>query len=75
MSFPALKCVRPKWILTPIQASELLNKLSLFPRTIVGIVLMSGIRRKLPHATWLTFRRTHCSWAHDKNVPEKSSRN
>ncbi len=25
----------------------------------------------LPHATWLTFRRTYCSWAHDKNVPAK----
>jgi integrase len=26
---------------------------------------------KLQHATWLTFRRTYCSWAHDKGVPEK----
>ena len=26
---------------------------------------------ELPHATWLTFRRTYSSWAHDKNVPEK----
>ncbi len=25
----------------------------------------------LQHATWLTFRRTYSSWAHDKNVPAK----
>ena len=26
---------------------------------------------KLPRATWLTFRRTYSSWAHDKGVPDK----
>ena len=25
----------------------------------------------LPHATWLTFRRTYSSWCHDKGVPSK----
>jgi integrase len=25
----------------------------------------------LPRATWLTFRRTYSSWAHDKGVPAK----
>ncbi len=25
----------------------------------------------LPHATWLTFRRTYSSWSHDKWVPGK----
>lgn len=25
----------------------------------------------MPHATWLTFRRTYSSWAHEKNVPHK----
>jgi integrase len=25
----------------------------------------------LPRATWLTFRRTYSSWAHDKGVPPK----
>jgi len=25
----------------------------------------------LPNATWLTFRRTYASWAHDKGVPGK----
>lgn len=29
VDLPTLKCGRPKWVLTPIQASELLNKLSL----------------------------------------------
>jgi integrase len=26
---------------------------------------------KLPNATWLTFRRTYASWAHDKGAPGK----
>jgi integrase len=26
---------------------------------------------ELPHATWLTFRRTYSSWSHDKGVPGK----
>ena len=26
---------------------------------------------RLPHATWLTFRRTYSSWSHDKGVPGK----
>ena len=25
----------------------------------------------LPNATWLTFRRTYSSWAHEKGVPGK----
>jgi integrase len=25
----------------------------------------------LPNASWLTFRRTYASWAHDKGVPAK----
>ena len=25
----------------------------------------------LPHATWLTFRRTYSTWAHEKGVPGK----
>ena len=28
-------------------------------------------RLGLPHATWLTFRRTYSSWSHDKGVPGK----
>jgi integrase len=26
---------------------------------------------ELPHATWLTFRRTYSSWSHDRGVPGK----
>lgn len=161
---PELKTVRPKWVLTPAQAADLLDKLPALPKTMVGIALSSGLRRgelfalrwkafdagsrciviseavyegefntpktaagnrkiplcesacgllsewrlaekqsreddlifhtrsgkpispnnilrrwvfpacdalDLPHATWLTFRRTYSSWAHDKNVPDK----
>jgi integrase len=164
VDLPSLKPVRPRWVLTPAQAADLLNHLSSFPKTIVGVALMTGFRRgevfalrwksfdernrtltvseavyegafgspkteagnrriplseftanllihwkarakrigendlifctrsgkpispnnilrrwvfpacddlKQPHATWLTFRRTYCSWAHDKGVPEK----
>jgi integrase len=28
-------------------------------------------RADLPRVTWLTFRRTYSSWAHDKGVPAK----
>ena len=28
-------------------------------------------RLELPHATWLTFRRTYSSWSHEKGVPGK----
>ena len=28
-------------------------------------------RLGLPNATWLTFRRTYASWAHEKGVPGK----
>jgi integrase len=28
-------------------------------------------RLGLPHATWLTFRRTYSSWSHEKGVPGK----
>ena len=164
VDLPELKTVRPKWVLTPAQAAELLDKLPALPKTMVGTALLTGLRRgelfalrwksfdegshciviseavyegefntpktaagnrkipicgfaygllsewrlaakqrgeddlifrtrsgkpispnnvlrrwvfpacdalELPHATWLTFRRTYSSWAHDKNVPEK----
>jgi integrase len=29
-------------------------------------------RLELPRATWLTFRRTYASWAHDKGVTGKT---
>jgi integrase len=164
VDLPKLKTVRPKWALTPAQAAALLNKLPPLGRTMVGLAILSGLRRgelfalkwrdidedsrvltvreavydgafdvpkteaglrqiplsvtalrfigdwkqrvgkiepdmlvfstrtgkaispnnvlrraifpacdalNLPHATWLTFRRTYSSWSHDKGVPGK----
>ena len=161
---PTLKTVRPKWALTTAQASALLAELPPLARTMVGLAILSGLRRGelfalrwqdiderrrvltvreavydgsfatpkteagirqiplsdaatglltewkrrapnpeptalvfstrggkpispnnmlrravfpacesvgLPHATWLTFRRTYSSWSHDKGVPGK----
>ena len=36
-----------------------------------AVDLPSVKRLGLPHATWLTFRRTYSSWSHDKGVPGK----
>lgn len=161
---PQLRTVRPKWALTTSQAAGLLERLLPLPRAMVGLALLSGLRRgelfalrwkdldeqarsltvreavyegtfgtpkteaglrqiplcegalqvvaewrryvtktesealvfstrsgkpispnnvlrrwifpacvalQLPNATWLTFRRTYSSWAHDKGVPGK----
>lgn len=164
VDLPRLRTVRPKWALTTTQAEALLNALPPLARTMVGLALLSGLRRgelfalrwrdlddptrcltvreavyegtfgtpktdagfrrvplsetawqlieewkphakhlepdalifatwsgkpispnnvlrrwvfracdqlTLPRATWLTFRRTYSSWAHDKGVPGK----
>jgi len=164
VDLPRLRTVRPKWALTTAQAEALLNALPPLSRTMVGLALLSGLRRgelfalrwkdldararcltvreavyegtfgtpkteagsrriplsdtawllleewklhathgdaedllfatwsgkpispnnvlrrwvfpaceglTLPRATWLTFRRTYSSWAHDKGVPGK----
>ena len=165
VDLPTLKTVRPKWALTPQQAAALLDRLPPLGRAMVGLAILSGLRRgelfalrwkdidecarvltvreavydgtfstpkteagqrqiplsaaalgfigewreragrtpdalvfatrtgnsispnnvlrraifpacealALPHATWLTFRRTYSSWSHDKGVPGKSS--
>ena len=46
---------------TPISPNNVLRR-SIFP---------ACDRLGLPHATWLTFRRTYSSWSHDKGVPGK----
>ena len=46
---------------TPISPNNVLRR-SIFP---------ACERLGLPHATWLTFRRTYSSWSHDKGVPGK----
>ena len=164
VDLPRLTTVRPKWALTIVQAEALLNALPPLARTLVGLALLSGLRRgelfalrwkdldepgrylavreavyegkfgspkteagsrriplsetawlliqdwkghaksveaeallfatwsgkpispnnvlrrwvfpacdtlKQRRATWLTFRRTYSSWAHDKGVPAK----
>jgi integrase len=164
VDMPTLRCVRPKWALTTDQAAALVAALPLLARTMVGLAILSGLRRGelfalrwkdideharvltvreaiydgtfstpkteagsrqiplsvtalrlvgewkaqvkktgpdalvfathlgtpispnnvlrrsifpacdqlgLPHATWLTFRRTYSSWSHEKGVPGK----
>jgi len=164
LDLPKLKTIRPKWILTTEEAQRLLLALEPMAKTMVGLVLFTGLRRGelfalrwksvdeparcltisegvyeghfdspktaagirriplsdpalkllvdwksqakrtdaeslvfstrsgkpispnnilcrfvfpvceslgLPHATWLTFRRTYSSWAHVKGVPQK----
>jgi integrase len=45
VDLPKLRCVRPKWALTTIQATTLLGGLAPLPRTMVGLALLSGLRR------------------------------
>ena len=42
---PKLKTVRPKWVLTMSQAAALLEVLPVLPRTMVGLALLTGLRR------------------------------
>jgi integrase len=45
VELPTLKTVRPKWALTPVQAARLLDKLSPLGRAMVGLAILSGLRR------------------------------
>jgi integrase len=45
VDLPALKTVRPKWALTMTQALQLLGALAPLARTMVGLVMLSGLRR------------------------------
>lgn len=45
VELPKLTCVRPKWALTTSQAASLLEALAPLPRTVVGLALLSGLRR------------------------------
>jgi len=45
VDLPALINVRPKWALTIAQASALLEALPALPKTMVGVALLSGLRR------------------------------
>jgi len=45
VELPKLRNVRPKWALTTSQAAALLEALSLLPKTMVGLAIVSGLRR------------------------------
>jgi integrase len=45
VELPTLRTVRPRWALTVEQARALLQKLSPMPRALVGLALLSGLRR------------------------------
>jgi integrase len=45
VDLPALTNVRPKWALTTTQAAALIQALPALPRTMVGLALLSGLRR------------------------------
>ena len=45
VDLPTLKCVRPKFALTTTQTAQLLNAMPLLPRTMVGLAILTGLRR------------------------------
>jgi integrase len=45
VNLPTLANVRPKWALTIAQASALVEALPALPKTMVGVALLSGLRR------------------------------
>jgi integrase len=45
VNLPALKTVRPKWVLTTHQAAQVLAALPPLGRTMVGLAMLSGLRR------------------------------
>jgi integrase len=45
VDLPTLRCVRPKWSLTTGQAAALLTALPPLARTMVGLAILSGLRR------------------------------
>jgi integrase len=45
MDLPTLRCVHPKWTLTTGQAVSLLSAPTPRARTMVGLAILSGLRR------------------------------
>ncbi len=45
VDLPMLRTVRPKWVLTTDQATALLGTLPLLAKTMVGLAVLSGLRR------------------------------
>ncbi len=56
---PRIRPVRSKWVLTREQAQQLLDRLPLLPRTLVGLALLTGARRgELFALRWKSFDAT-----------------
>lgn len=45
VDLPTLKTVRPKWVLTPTQATALLAELPPLAQTMAGVAMLTGLRR------------------------------
>ena len=57
VDLPKLKTVRPKWALTPPHAAALLTKLPPMERAMVGLAILSGLRRgELFALRWAGYR-------------------
>ena len=50
---------------------DLVGKTHLAEQRLRRWVFPACAKLGLPNATWLTFRRTYATWAHDKGVPGK----
>jgi integrase len=84
VDLPRLKCVRPKWVLSPSQAASLLMALTALARTMVGLAILSGLRRGElfalrwkdidEHARWLTVREAVYDGTFDTPKTEAGSR-
>src|SRR5689334_3398939 len=45
VELPTLRTVMPKWALTPAQAAALIDELPTMPQAMVGLAILSGLRR------------------------------
>jgi integrase len=45
VELPTLRTVMPKWALTPAQAAALIDALPVMPQAMVGLAILSGLRR------------------------------
>jgi len=65
VDLPKLMPKRPKWVLTPEQAQRLLETLAPKPRALVGLSLLTGMRRRLGsrHGAAQLLRRTAAACA------------
>ena len=57
----------PNWLVFSTRSGQPISPNNILRRWIFPACEAIGLR----HATWLTFRRTDSSWAHDKGVPGK----